>query len=331
MRKILLLIFLVSATFVTEQPFIESLLNKSFNTCSADTIYLKDSRASVDLKIKKVTKEYVIATVQKYLVDKINLNPDSNNIFSDVVYFKTNPQNRISCKIMGITNKVYALKLSMHDIDSLEMNNKGEGSTNKQNQTQNMIQQPKRDSYGTSPMDELNYGSTNYQPTNNNGLMRESLDGDESLSSAPKQNKEFSEMDAQSFKEEIKRELLEAMNKNEAVKEEAYLKENTGVVRGRLLKKGDPFPNCAVQIISLSHERILFMKTLKKGTQLETITDEYGFYVFDEVPPGNYKLYWKPDYAKSWIRKMKMEPDMNVLPGRTTTVKDLEINKRVMN
>ena len=64
---------------------------------------------------------------------------------------------------------------------------------------------------------------------------------------------------------------------------------------------------------------------------IETITDENGRYLFEKVNPGGYKIYWKPPHESSWIRSIKMEPDLFVETGETYHYRDRETNIRTAN
>ena len=69
----------------------------------------------------------------------------------------------------------------------------------------------------------------------------------------------------------------------------------------------------------------------KEGLWFETITDENGRYLFEKVNPGGYKIYWKPPRESSWIRSIKMEPDIFVEAGETYRYRDRETNVKTAN
>jgi protocatechuate 3,4-dioxygenase beta subunit len=73
------------------------------------------------------------------------------------------------------------------------------------------------------------------------------------------------------------------------------------------------------------------MGGVKVAGKFETVTSESGLYHFKKVPPGGYKLYWKPPKEASWIRKLKMEPDIFVEAGETHYLPDRETNVRTIN
>jgi hypothetical protein len=59
-------------------------------------------------------------------------------------------------------------------------------------------------------------------------------------------------------------------------------------------------------------------KSPQDGIVLETQTDSKGHYVFHEVPPGYYRLYWIPDTDTGWIRRLREKPDIEVITGKMT-------------
>lgn len=317
------------------------------NACLGDTVYLKGSERAVLLKVDKVTEKYIIATIQKPLVNNINIIPDNSKMFPDVIYFGNNPQNKIKCKIIDITNNVYIIKLPMSGIALLEMDTENKSGENiislKEKELSNMLSQsPKPHEDNLLDLElleemESDTANTKEQITNSTGresnaLIREPWPGyDMNNSSSLKMEDSSSAIDPDRLKEEIKKELMDAMNKQKEDDEERFLLENTGKVTGTIFRNGKPLPDCKVQIVALTEERFLLSKQIKRGKQLETATDEHGKYYFENVSPGSYKLFWKPSYATSWIRRLDMKPDIIVTAGKTTFPKTIEIGKRVLN
>ncbi len=339
----------------------------SLQICFGDTIYLTNTEMPIHLKIKKVTEKYLIGTIQKPLVVKVNLEPGSNHEFPDSISFRDDTQTKMRCKIMGITDNVYAVKVPMKNIKSLEMNGKGKSVNNKSRTTTSKKKKDLLDIELLEDLESESDGISNYESGANNSSSSNYSSRNNSYSNKYSRNKKFDttpsekinpdefkeqikreilesmarendikpknseEIDPAKLKEDVKREIIDAMAREKQVEEETYLRNNTGNIEGRILRKGEPLPDCEVQIVALSQERILLMKSVKKGDQFKEKTDENGEYFFKAVPPGQYKLYWKPSYATSWIRKFKMIPDVKVVARRTTIAKDLEIGKRVMN
>lgn len=316
-----------------------------FNICFADTVHLKRSADSIYLKVDKVTDDYIVATIKKKQVDNISIKPDRNKAFPDTIYFTMDPYKTIKCKIVDMTDNFYTIKLPMKDIESLEISKKNSshnyGSTfsnsGEQNEKPSQEYGSHRDDLlGLELVEEMEFDNVeqNNRRANPDQLTREpfpDFDNGTNNSANSVNNDSFDTLDPDRLKEEIKKELMEAMNKQKQEEEEKFLFENTGKITGKIFRSGKPYPGCKVQIVALSQERILFSKVVKRGDNYETITDENGMYYFKDVPPGSYKLFWKPDYSTSWIRRFDMKPDIIVVPGKTTFHKTLEISKRVMN
>ena len=104
-----------------------------------------------------------------------------------------------------------------------------------------------------------------------------------------------------------------------------------GRVKGRFLQKGKPLPSCKVRVIKLRKEGLVYYKDTENGKSIESTTDRYGIYLFEDVPPGLYKLYWKPPMETSWIRRVSMEPDVLVKIGEIAYLDDVETNQKILN
>lgn len=315
----------------------------SLNICRSDTVYLDGSDRAISLRVEKVTEKYIIATIKKKQVNNISIRPDASKMFPDTVYFMSNLENKVRCKIIVITDNVYAIKLPMSNIESLEISQKKnddheDGIFSRAGDLPNVPTEKsqiykKEDLLDLELLEEMEFDDINTkdQIAEPNALMREALTDFEINSHIAKMEGPSSEIDPDRLKEEIKKELMDAMNKQKKEQEERFLIENTGKVSGKIFRNGKPFQDCNVKIVALTEERSLFSKQIKRGEQLETITDEYGKYYFENVSPGSYKLFWKPPYETSWIRRLDMKPDVIVTAGTTTFPKTVEINKRVLN
>jgi len=130
---------------------------------------------------------------------------------------------------------------------------------------------------------------------------------------------------------------LETENEEKTVKENSVLQNpDLGGVEGRILKGGEPFKGCIVQLRMMEEKQGLlhFSKgyRLVEGAAIpETVTDEKGEYHFRNIHPGLYKLYWKPPDENTWTRRFKMEPDVKVKAGETVRAEEIEILKRTLN
>jgi hypothetical protein len=111
--------------------------------------------------------------------------------------------------------------------------------------------------------------------------------------------------------------------------QQKLLQEEMGRVEGVIRWQGRPLQNSKVKIVletytgfSLSALKELFGADKEKSSQdeivLETTTDSQGHYIFNETPPGYYRLYWIPDENTGWVRRLREKPDIEVVTGRLT-------------
>ena len=107
-------------------------------------------------------------------------------------------------------------------------------------------------------------------------------------------------------------------------------KRETGSAVGRMLWKGRPVAGCRVKVLLLS--TLGFLKVTKlNDVGREDISDKGGFYRFEELPPGRYKLYWVPPGGSHWIRRLRLNPDFEVRPNEQTDIGTLEIRVTTLN
>ncbi|MFQ5862652.1 MAG: hypothetical protein ACE5IC_05960 [Candidatus Brocadiales bacterium] len=124
---------------------------------------------------------------------------------------------------------------------------------------------------------------------------------------------------------ELKGEVKDEIKEEQKAEEELVKKQNLGRVEGKIMKGGKSLQGCKVKIVLLSRKGAFFASysPVEDMQVLETVTDNEGTYLFNDVPPGQYKLYWMPPWEKSWIRRMQMEPDVFVVEGKTTHPKEV--------
>ena len=107
----------------------------------------------------------------------------------------------------------------------------------------------------------------------------------------------------------------------------------SGAVEGGILYQGRGLAGCRVKLIR-QIEPATFLEMLKEaetGAEFETVTDEDGFYRFEEVPPGKYLLRWLPPGSDSWIRILsERQYDLIVEKGETATARDIDMSKPVL-
>ncbi|MGQ3684818.1 MAG: carboxypeptidase-like regulatory domain-containing protein [Candidatus Loosdrechtia sp.] len=106
-----------------------------------------------------------------------------------------------------------------------------------------------------------------------------------------------------------------------------------GKVEGRIVERRDFLAGCYVKLQLLERFGLLSKRyrPLAGAVEFEAITDENGVYLFENIPAGEYKIYWKPPSETEWIGRFKMEPDVIVEPGKLTNPQTIEILKRTLN
>jgi len=104
------------------------------------------------------------------------------------------------------------------------------------------------------------------------------------------------------------------------------LQEEMGGVQGIIAWQGKPLDNGKVMIaletytgFSISALKRMLVGDKEKSTtqevSFETQTDSHGRYSFSKVPPGYYRLYWMPDPQTGWVRRLRENPDFEVISG----------------
>lgn len=117
-------------------------------------------------------------------------------------------------------------------------------------------------------------------------------------------------------------------SKNEKTIEQ-LLRDEMGRVKGVILWGGKPLVNGGVTIaidtytgFSWASLKKMFSKNKEKssdqGITLRTQTDSQGRYIFEEAPPGWYRLYLLPNPETGWVRRLAEEPDFEVIAGQLT-------------
>lgn len=106
-----------------------------------------------------------------------------------------------------------------------------------------------------------------------------------------------------------------------------------GWVQGKITCNEIPLPDCQVKLQILEKGGLLTKgyHPIEGAVAFETNTDKDGMYHLMNVPPGLYKLYWKPAGEATWVRRFKMEPDVIVEAGKATNPKTVETTKRTLN
>lgn len=110
---------------------------------------------------------------------------------------------------------------------------------------------------------------------------------------------------------------------------ERLLQEEMGRVQGVILWQGKPLANRGVKIVLTEYtgfspaalKRMFSGNKEKSSGQeivLSTQTDFQGKYVFEQVPPGRYRLSWMPATETGWVHRMREKFDFEVISGQLT-------------
>ncbi len=280
----------------------------------ADTLKLEGLDEKIDVKILEMNEESIRVIVPQREVGSISIEHEVDDKYPDTVLIIVNgKESKVICKIVKITKKPGGITLQIPREKVVAMQIAFPGSTQDTNSDQN----------GTF---SIHRGERTHPPLDAERL-KEQIKNDLRHEFEIKQ--ESQEQEGIAIKDRIREELRDELESKEQMREKAFEAENYGKVTGRMLFKGKPLPGCQVKIVMLEKWGI-FGKP-KEGLQLETSTDEDGRYLFEKVQPGGYKIYWKPPRESTWIRSIKMEPDMFVEAGETYRYRDRETNIKTAN
>ena len=277
----------------------------------ADTLKLEGFGEKIDVKILEMNEEFIKVVVPQREIGSIGIKSEDDDKYPDTVFIKVDgKENKVICKIVKITKKPgsITLQISRERVAAIQIAFPGSEEDTDSNQ---------RDTFA-----ERRRGSV--PPPVDTERLKEQIKEELRLEFERKQ-----ERGGIPIEERIKEELRLEFENKEQMEEEAFEVENYGRVTGRMLVKGKPLPGCQVKIQML--EKWGMFGTPKEGLRFETITDENGRYLFEKVHPGGYKLYWKPPGETSWIRSIKMEPEIFVEAGETYHFRDRETNIKTVN
>lgn len=274
----------------------------------ADTLSLEGFDEKIDVKILEMNEESIKVIVPQREIGSISIEPEADDKYPDTVLISVNgKESKVVCKIVKITKNPgnITLQISRKRVSAIQ------------------IAFP-----DSNQMDALSaHREERAQPSVDTELLKEQIM--EQLRHEFEIKQERQEQEGVAIEDRIREEFRSELESKEQMREKAYEAKNYGKVTGRMFFKGKPLPGCQVKIIMLERWGI-FGKT-KKGLRFETITDEVGRYLFEKVHPGGYKIYWKPPHESTWIRSIKMEPDIFVEAGETYRYRDRETNLKTVN
>ena len=295
-----------------------------------DTLRLLNFDEDIDAKIVEVSEEFVEVIIPQKEIGSISMKSElpvpptgGDDKFPDTVSINVNgKEDRVVCKIVKITKKPgsITLRIPKQKVSSIQITFPGSKDNVGSNRNEYSPVDPER--LKEQIMEELRLEFEKKQKQEQVVLEKKLKDGLR-IEFEKKQKKE--DVAIEKIKEELKLEF----EKKQQMEEKTYEAENFGDVKGRMLFKGKPLSRCQVKIVLL--EKWGLLKTVKEGIRFETVTGDNGRYHFEKVPPGGYKLYWKPPAESSWIRRMRMEPDIYVEVGETYYLPDRETNVRTLN
>ncbi|MFQ5956183.1 MAG: hypothetical protein ACE5KK_00225 [Candidatus Brocadiales bacterium] len=257
-----------------------------------DVIFFRGIDRGVNAKVFELKGDCVCAAISKDDILSMNYSMGDEEGYPDFISIADN-KREIRCKIEEFTDQTLLLRIPREEIASVKV----------------AFHKDSQERKGAS-------GGTEDVPEPSAPQVAQSLDW---------------------LKEQIIRELKDGVKdeiKEEQKAEEELVKKQTlGRVEGKIIKGDKPLQGCKVKIVPLTREGAFFASysPVEDTHAPETVTDSEGRYIFKDIPPGQYKLYWMPPWEKSWIRRMQMEPDVFVVAGETTHPKDVNAGIATVN
>ena len=105
-------------------------------------------------------------------------------------------------------------------------------------------------------------------------------------------------------------------------------KPGTGGFRGIVFWGKRPLTGARVRAVQLTGRSLLpgiLEAPPKLDRAVETRTDGDGRFLFEGLPPGNYKIWIQPRGRKDWIRRIRLVPDVKVIEGKTVEMKPFRV------
>ncbi|MFQ5715318.1 MAG: hypothetical protein ACE5GU_14930 [Candidatus Scalinduaceae bacterium] len=302
----------------------------------ADTLRLANFDEEIDAKIIEVSEEFVEVIIPQKEIRSISMKSElpvpptgGDDKFPDTVSINVNgKEDKVVCKIVKITKKPgsITLRIPKQKVSAIQITFPG-SDQDKASKARKEGGEKVYSSVDPEILKEQIMEALKLEFEKKN--KQEKIVLEKKLKDKLRREFEKKQDKEDVATEKIKEELRLEFEEKKQLEEKAYEAENFGDVRGRMLFKGKPLARCQVKIVML--EKWGFLKTVKEGIRFETVTGDNGRYHFEKVPPGGYKLYWKPPAESSWIRRMRMEPDIYVEVGETSYFPDRETNVRTVN
>ena len=271
----------------------------------ADIIRLADFDEDIDAKLIEVNEAFVKVVIPKEEIGSISTGSEKDGTYTDAVFISRNgKKHKVACKIVKVTKEPgsITLKIPRLEVSAIQI------------------------AFPESGDDVGKQKGESDRPSVDPEKLKEEIMKELMAKIEKKQRNEKA-----SFEDDLREELRLEIEERMLEGEEVLSDEDYGDVRGLMLFKGKPLLGCGVKIVLLEKWGWNIMGGVKVAGKFETVTNESGLYRFKKVPPGGYKLYWKPPKEASWIRKLKMEPDIFVEAGETHYLPDRETNIRTIN
>lgn len=288
----------------------------------ADTIKLKNLKEDIEAKITELTQDYIGVVISEKDIKSVTIQPGEREAYPDLVSLHTNGV-KFECKVTSVNPGSIGIRIPKSEVASVHMVFTPEVGAGLPRPSV-----PKQEIAKEAEIQAI-------EPPISREAAKEKIKRDVMQElEVEKAPKEETWKSPQAFKDEIKRELKDEFEAKQEAEEKVFQETKLGRVEGRILRKGQPLPDCEVRIIMLVKTKIPLTKSFYQSdmpSEYEGITDSDGRYHLMNVAPGEYKIYWKPPTESGWIRRLNMEPDIIVESGKTTYPKDIETFKRVIN
>lgn len=311
-----------------------------------DTIRLKKLEVDIEGKITVMTQDSIGIAISEKDIKSVTMQPGNQQAYPDIISFLVSGFE-IACKVtskntdtIGIRiPKSEAASLRMVFAPGLSMGGKEEKPIPSISSEQVLRPIRETEAHATTPVSPSHALKQEIrreaEPPVNREVAKEKIKREviQELE-AEKASKEEAWQSPRVFKEEIKRELKEEFEAKREAEKKVFQETKLGRVEGRILRKGQPLPDCEVTIVMLVKAKIPLAGSFyqpEMPTEYEGITDSEGRYHLINVAPGEYQIYWKPPTESGWIRRLEMKPDIIAEAGKTTYPKDIETFKRVIN
>lgn len=328
-----------------------------------DTITLKNVNKDITIKVVGVTGDHVNVVIEKKALKSLNIQLVNDKDYSDVI-FLADTDIAIECKIKEITADAIAMLIPASNISSLYMSFQSDDK-HKQPipvessipaETENTLKATaqltaKEEKKGQMREDHPRLRAEIPKSVIEDTIVdeirtsREKPDGGKGYrlklmgkktKNLPEENSAGVELQEKPIGSEsiVEEEEIAGEEVEEENQERPYIQDkNLGGVEGKIFHSGKPLSDCQVRLQRLEKGGLLSKgyRPVEGAAEYETITNKDGIYRFMNVPPGLYKLYWKPRSEETWVRRFKTEPDVIVESGKLTNPKAIETLKRTLN